>query len=59
LYESQRKRGQVKARFESGVEAARTTNLLEEDESALSVEQDSLILNMRPCQIVALRVKFK
>ena len=59
LYESQRKRGQVQVRFGCGVESVWTTNLLEEDESALSVDQDSIILNMKPYQIVTLRVKFK
>ena len=59
LYESQRKRGQVKVRFGSGVVSVWTTNLLEENESSLSVDQDSIILNMKPYQIATLRVKFK
>ena len=59
LYESQRKRGQVQVRFGGGVEEAWTTNLLEENESALSVDQDSILLHMKPYQIVTLRVKFK
>jgi len=59
LYESQRKRGQVQVRFGGGVKEAWMTNLLEEVESALSVDQDSIILNMKPYQIVTLRVKFK
>ena len=35
------------------------TNLLEENESDLSVEKDSILLNLKPYQIVTLRVKFK
>ncbi len=59
LYESQRKRGQVQVRFGCAVESAWVTNSTEENESALSVEQDSIPLNLRPYQIVTLRVKFK
>lgn len=59
LYESQRKRGPVQVRFGCGVELAWITNLLEENESVLSVENDSISLNLRPYQIVTLRVKFK
>jgi alpha-mannosidase len=59
LYESQRKRGQVQVRFGFAVEAVWETNLLEENESELSVEKDSIPLNLRPYQIVTLRVKFK
>jgi alpha-mannosidase len=59
LYESQRKRGPVQVRFGRAVEAAWITNLLEENESALSVDQDSFQLNLRPYQIVTLRVKFQ
>jgi len=59
LYESQRKRGQVQVKFGSAVDSAWVTNLLEENESALSVENDSIILNLKPYQIMTLRVKFK
>jgi alpha-mannosidase len=59
LYESQRKRGPVQVRFGSAVDSAWTTNLLEENESALSVENDSVQLNLKPYQILTLRVKFK
>jgi len=41
------------------VDSARVTYLLEENESTVSVEQDSIILNLKPYQIVTLRVKFK
>ncbi|NWF64804.1 MAG: hypothetical protein HXY38_10915, partial [Chloroflexi bacterium] len=58
LYESQRKRGQVRVRMRSAVESAWQTNLLEENESALSVENDSIILHLKPYQIVTMRVKF-
>jgi alpha-mannosidase len=59
LYESQRKRGQVRVRMRSAVESAWLTNLLEENESALSVDQDSIILNLKPYQIVTMRIKVK
>lgn len=59
LYESQRKRGQVRVRFRSELEAAWMTNLLEENESALSVDKDSILLNLKPYQIVTLRIKEK
>jgi alpha-mannosidase len=59
LYESQRKRGQVQVKFGSVVESAWETNLLEENESALSVDHDSIILNLTPYQIMTLRVKLK
>jgi len=59
LYESQRKRGQVRVTFRSELEAAWVTNLLEENESALSVDQASIILNLKPYQIMTLRIKEK
>ena len=59
LYESHRKRGPVTVRFASAVEAAWETNLLEENQSALSVENDSILLNLKPYQIMTLRVKLK
>lgn len=59
LYESQRKRGPVQVRFGCAVESAWRTNLLEENEFALSVESDSIRLNLKPYQIMTLRVKFK
>ena len=59
LYESQRKRGQVTVQFGRKVEAAWVTNLLEENESALSVDGDSIPLNLRPYQIMTMRVRFK
>jgi alpha-mannosidase len=59
LYESQRERGPVQVRFGGAVESVWSTNLLEENESALSVESDSIRLNMKPYQIMTLRVKFK
>lgn len=59
LYESQRKRGQARVRFRSELESAWVTNLLEENESALGVDQDSILLNLKPYQIVTLRLKEK
>lgn len=59
LYESQRKRGQVQVKVGCAVESAWVTNLLEDNESALSVDNDSIILNLKPYQIMTLRIKFK
>jgi len=59
LYESQRKRGLTQVKFGVAVEAAWRTNLLEENESALSVDQDSVTLNLTPYQIMTMRVKLK
>jgi alpha-mannosidase len=59
LYESQRKRGQVKVRVGGGIESAWETNLLEEDQSQLQVESNQVILNLRPYQIMTLRLKMK
>jgi alpha-mannosidase len=59
LYESQRKRGPVQARFGKAVESAWETNLLEENKTELSVENGSIHLLVRPYQIMTLRVRFK
>jgi len=59
LYESQRKRGQVRVQVGGEVECAWETNLLEEDQSQLQVESNQVILNVRPYQIVTLRLKMK
>ena len=59
LYESRRKRGQAKVHFGFGVESVWVTNLLEENESALSMENDSILLDFKPYKIVTLRVKWK
>jgi alpha-mannosidase len=59
LYESQRKRGPVQLRAGFGVAAAWETNLLEENESELSVENDTIQLNLKPYQIMTLRLNLK
>jgi len=59
LYESQRNRGQVKVRVGGGIESAWETNLLEENQSRLPIEAGEVILNLRPYQIVTLRLKIK
>lgn len=59
LYESQRKRGPVQVRFGHSLESAWITNLLEENESALGVHENSIQLNLRPYQIVTLRVRLQ
>ena len=57
MYESQRKRGQVQVRFGSAVKSAWVTNLLEVDETELGVADDSVFLNLKPYQIVTLRLR--
>jgi alpha-mannosidase len=59
LYESQRKRGPVRVRFGGALESAWTTNLLEENESAVRVHEDSIQLNLRPYQIETVRARFQ
>ena len=59
LYESQRKRGQVQVKVGGVVDSAWATNLLEENDSALSVENESILLNLKPFQIMTLRIKLK
>jgi alpha-mannosidase len=59
LYESQRKRGPLQLRAAFGVAAAWETNLLEENESELSVKEDTIQLDLKPYQIMTLRLKLK
>jgi alpha-mannosidase len=59
LYESQRKRGQVQLQAGFVVEAAWETNLLEENGSELSIENNSVQLNLKPYQIITIRLKEK
>jgi alpha-mannosidase len=59
LYESQRKRGPVQLHTGFAVEAAWETNLLEENESALRVENNSIQFDLRPYQIMTIRLKEK
>jgi alpha-mannosidase len=56
LYESQRKRGPVQLHAGFAVEAAWETDLLEENESALRLENDTIQLRLRPYQIMTLRL---
>ena len=59
LYESQRKRGKVNVQAGFNLEAAWVTNLLEENESTLNVDNNSITLDLKPYQIVTLRLKGK
>ncbi|HET6822085.1 MAG TPA: alpha-mannosidase [Anaerolineales bacterium] len=59
LYESQRKRGPAQLHAGFAVEAAWETNLLEENETELSVEHDSIQLDLRPFQIMTIRLQEK
>ncbi len=57
LYESQRKRGPVRLQFAFPVVKAWTTNLLEENETPLEVQQDTVSFDIKPFQIMTLRVE--
>jgi len=57
LYESHRKRGAVTVWFAFAVESAWETNLLEENQAELPIASGAVCLNLRPYQIVTLRVK--
>jgi alpha-mannosidase len=57
LYESHRKRGPVTVRFAFALENAWVTNLLEENESTLRVENDIIVLEIKPYQICTLRIQ--
>ena len=57
LYESQRQRGRVNFRFGGAIDSAWMTNLLEENESALFVDNDLIRLDIKPYQIVTMRIK--
>lgn len=56
LYESQRRRGQVEIKFSKPVQAAWTTNLLEENLEPMQVKDASIRIDLNPYQIVTLRV---
>jgi alpha-mannosidase len=56
LYESQRRRGPVQIRAGVAVQSAWETNLLEENESQLNVENDTIQATLRPYQIMTIRV---
>jgi len=56
LYESQRNRGPVQLKVGFAVKSAWETNLLEENESELSLENDTIHLMLRPYQILTLRL---
>jgi alpha-mannosidase len=59
LYESQRKRGPVKLQVGFELEAAWETNLLEENQSAFDVKDNSIQLDLSPYQIMTLRLQTK
>ncbi len=56
LYESQRQRGPVALRSGFPLAAAWRTNLLEENQEALAVDEDEVQFNSRPFQIITLRL---
>jgi alpha-mannosidase len=56
LYENERKRGAVTITAGFGLKAAYHCNLLEENETRLSVQDNKITLTMRPYQIATLRL---
>jgi alpha-mannosidase len=58
LYESQRRRGRILLETPSPLARAWETNLLEENQRELAVEGNRVTLDLRPFQIVTLRLVF-
>jgi len=56
LYESQRRRGQVRLQLGFKLGSAWRTNLLEENQAALTPDGNTLNLSVRPYEIVTLRL---
>jgi alpha-mannosidase len=56
LYESQRRRGQVRLSTAFALAGAWRTNLLEEDQRALQVEGNDVVFQIKPYEIVTLRL---
>ncbi len=56
LYESQRKRGQARLHLGFNLGSAWHTNLLEENQAALTPDGKTLTLSVRPYEIVTLRL---
>jgi alpha-mannosidase len=56
LYESQRKRGAVRITTGFPLAAAWETNILEENQRSMEVEESGLTLQVRPFQIITLRM---
>jgi alpha-mannosidase len=56
LYESQRQRGPVTLTAGFALKAAWRTNLLEDNQDSISIRGSSLSLNLRPFEIVTLRL---
>jgi alpha-mannosidase len=58
LYESLRQRGTITLQTGLPLTAAYRTNLLEENQEALVVEEDRVMVGIRPFQIITLRLIF-
>jgi alpha-mannosidase len=57
LYEPHGARGSAALRFASGVERAEKVNLLEESEGTVEVQDDEVLLEVRPFEVLTLRVE--
>jgi alpha-mannosidase len=59
LYEPHGARGECTLRFAHGLESVERTNLLEEPEGAIGVNDDAVRLEVRPFEVVTLRIKWE
>jgi alpha-mannosidase len=59
LYEPHGARGPAALRFASGVERAERVNLLEEPEGTVEVRGDEVLLEVRPFEVLTLRVELR
>jgi len=57
LYEPHGARGPATLRFASGVESVERVNLLEEPEGTVEVQGDEVLLDVRPFEVLTLRVE--
>lgn len=57
LYEPHGARGRCRLNFPAGLQSAERTNLLEDEGEVLNVEDDGLSLEVRPFEVVSLRLE--
>ncbi len=57
FYESLKKRGTIELQAGFALESAWMTNLLEENETELRLEGNQVILDLKPFQIITVRLK--
>ncbi len=59
LYEPHGARGECALRFARGVESAERANLLEESEGEVEVREGAVRLELRPFEVVTLRIELQ